>query len=55
MSTSIPRRKGKFCWRQFAIFRELGVRTGTRRDVRRGNEIGLVPEADRRGNADDPQ
>ncbi len=26
-STMIPRRKGEFYWRQFAIFRELGVRT----------------------------
>jgi hypothetical protein len=26
-STSIPRRKGEFYWRQFAIFRELGIRT----------------------------
>jgi hypothetical protein len=26
-STLIPRRKGEFFWRQFAIFRELGVRT----------------------------
>jgi hypothetical protein len=26
-STAIPRRKGEFYWRQFAIFRELGVRT----------------------------
>jgi hypothetical protein len=26
-STTIPRRKGEFYWRQFAIFRELGVRT----------------------------
>ena len=23
----IPRRKGEFYWRQFAIFRELGIRT----------------------------
>jgi hypothetical protein len=26
-STQIPRRKGEFYWRQFAIFRELGIRT----------------------------
>jgi hypothetical protein len=26
-STGIPRRKGEFYWRQFAIFRELGIRT----------------------------
>ena len=26
-TTTIPRRKGEFYWRQFAIFRELGVRT----------------------------
>lgn len=26
-TTMIPRRKGEFYWRQFAIFRELGVRT----------------------------
>jgi hypothetical protein len=26
-TTNIPRRKGEFYWRQFAIFRELGVRT----------------------------
>jgi hypothetical protein len=26
-STNIPRRKGDFYWRQFAIFRELGIRT----------------------------
>jgi hypothetical protein len=26
-ATGIPRRKGEFYWRQFAIFRELGVRT----------------------------
>jgi hypothetical protein len=26
-STNIPRRKGEFYWRQFAIFRQLGVRT----------------------------
>jgi hypothetical protein len=26
-STRIPRRKGEFYWRQFAIFRELGIRT----------------------------
>jgi hypothetical protein len=26
-TTGIPRRKGQFYWRQFAIFRELGVRT----------------------------
>ncbi len=26
-STAIPRRKGEFYWRQFAAFRELGVRT----------------------------
>jgi hypothetical protein len=26
-STTIPRRKGEFFWRQFAIFRELGIRT----------------------------
>jgi hypothetical protein len=26
-TTIIPRRKGEFYWRQFAIFRELGVRT----------------------------
>ena len=26
-STTIPRRKGEFYWRQFAIFRELGIRT----------------------------
>jgi hypothetical protein len=26
-STNIPRRKGEFYWRQFAIFRELGIRT----------------------------
>lgn len=26
-STMIPRRKGEFYWRQFAIFRELGIRT----------------------------
>lgn len=25
--TQIPRRKGEFYWRQFAIFRELGIRT----------------------------
>ena len=25
--TQIPRRKGEFYWRQFAIFREIGVRT----------------------------
>jgi hypothetical protein len=25
--TMIPRRKGEFYWRQFAIFRELGIRT----------------------------
>ncbi len=26
-TTTIPRRKGEFYWRQFAIFRELGIRT----------------------------
>jgi hypothetical protein len=26
-STLIPRRRGEFCWRQFAIFRQLGIRT----------------------------
>ena len=26
-STAIPRRKGEFYWRQFAIFKELGIRT----------------------------
>jgi hypothetical protein len=26
-TTTIPRKKGEFYWRQFAIFRELGVRT----------------------------
>ena len=26
-TTMIPRRKGEFYWRQFAIFRELGIRT----------------------------
>jgi hypothetical protein len=26
-STTIPRRKGEFYWRQFAIFRQLGIRT----------------------------
>lgn len=26
-ATTIPRRKGEFFWRQFAIFKELGVRT----------------------------
>ena len=26
-TTNIPRRKGEFYWRQFAIFRELGIRT----------------------------
>ncbi|HUB24275.1 MAG TPA: glycoside hydrolase family 71/99-like protein [Tepidisphaeraceae bacterium] len=26
-TTQIPRRKGEFYWRQFAIFRELGIRT----------------------------
>ncbi len=26
-STMIPRKKGEFYWRQFAIFRELGIRT----------------------------
>jgi hypothetical protein len=26
-STQIPRRKGEFYWRQFAIFRQLGIRT----------------------------
>jgi hypothetical protein len=26
-STNIPRRKGEFYWRQFAIFRQLGIRT----------------------------
>jgi hypothetical protein len=26
-STAIPRRKGEFYWRQFAIFRALGIRT----------------------------
>jgi hypothetical protein len=26
-STMIPRRKGEFDWRQFAIFKELGIRT----------------------------
>ncbi|MGO9923394.1 MAG: hypothetical protein ACLQIB_52925 [Isosphaeraceae bacterium] len=26
-STMIPRQKGEFYWRQFAIFRELGIRT----------------------------
>ena len=25
--TMIPRRKGEFYWRQFAIFKELGIRT----------------------------
>jgi hypothetical protein len=26
-STTIPRRQGEFYWRQFAIFRTLGIRT----------------------------
>jgi hypothetical protein len=26
-TTMIPRKKGEFYWRQFAIFRELGIRT----------------------------
>ena len=26
-TTTIPRRKGDFYWRQFAIFRDLGIRT----------------------------
>jgi hypothetical protein len=26
-TTLIPRRRGEFYWRQFAIFRELGIRT----------------------------
>jgi hypothetical protein len=26
-SSNIPRRKGEFYWRQFAIFRQLGIRT----------------------------
>ena len=26
-TTQIPRRKGEFYWRQFAIFKELGIRT----------------------------
>jgi hypothetical protein len=26
-STAIPRRKGEFYWRQFAVFKELGIRT----------------------------
>ena len=26
-TTTIPRRKGEFYWRQFATFRELGIRT----------------------------
>jgi hypothetical protein len=26
-TTAIPQRKGEFYWRQFAIFRELGIRT----------------------------
>jgi hypothetical protein len=26
-ATNIPRRKGEFYWRQFAIFRSLGIRT----------------------------
>jgi hypothetical protein len=36
-STMIPRRKGEFYWRQFAIFRNLGVRTvfvDTDREIR---------------------
>jgi hypothetical protein len=46
-STMIPRRKGEFYWRQFAIFRELGVRTvfvGMFDEVDEGTAIYKVAE-----------
>ena len=75
----IARRKGEFYWRQFAIFKDLGIRTvfvGMFDEVNeataiykvadevpvgkyfvdlRGTALGLVSEADRRRDADDPR
>ena len=45
----IPRRKGEFYWRQFAIFRELGIRTvfvGMFDEVNEGTAIYKVAEQD---------
>ena len=45
----IPRRKGEFYWRQFAIFKELGIRTvfvGMFDEVDEGTAIYKVAEQD---------